>query len=120
MAPSAAIVYLIQGKHSSYGGNQLHILQDSLRLLHENYNAAFMHDVLLFHTGEFSEAAQQERVLVPIADASRSVRFVRVPDQHWRLPLDAAPHLATSNRSTWYEYPRALQCSERTRLLYCS
>ena len=91
MPPKAAITYLCQVRHASYGRDSLAMLQDSLALLHRNFNDEAKHDVLLFHTGDFGEA-EQLRVLAPFARGG-TVRFERVPDEHWRLPLDVAPQL---------------------------
>ena len=104
----ACIAYLTQLRHSSYRehDSQIGVLQQSLRLLHEHYNAVYRHDVLLFHTGDFHNEADQRSVLAPIGEAGRTARFLRVPDEHWRLPVDVAPHLALANRSRWYGYPR--------------
>ena len=103
-AMRAAIVYLVQLKHSSYAreSSQLGVLQESLTLLHRHFNARFGHDVLLFHTGDFDDADTQRRALAPIGNAASHVRFERVPAEHWSLP----PRLATANKSRWYEYPR--------------
>ena len=99
----AVITYLSQVRHSSYGRDSISMLQESLALLHEHYNDAHRHDVLIFHTGDFG-AADQARVLEPLS--GRPVRFERVPSEYWRLPLHRAPQLATSNRSEWYQYPK--------------
>ena len=102
----ACIVYLTQLQHSSYtrSASQIGTLQNSLALLHRHYNTRFRHDVLLFHTGDFDGADTQRRVFDGISEVAslNTTRFVRVPDEHWRLPA----HLLKDNRSEWYEYPR--------------
>lgn len=103
LALRAAIVYLSQVRHSSYGRDSLAMLQESLLLLFQNYRAAQRHDVLVFHTGDFG-LAEQSRVLAPLS--GRPVRFERVPAQHWRLPVHVAPWLADDNRTTWTQWPK--------------
>ena len=112
-----AITYLCQVRHSSYQGrDSLVLLQESLALLHRHYNDQLYarHDVLLFHTGDFG-AEDQRRVLAPytsrspLSSGGGRVRFERVPAEHWRLPLDAAPQLGSPqlNRTRdWLMYPR--------------
>lgn len=108
-----AITYLAQVRHSSYQRDSITLLQESLSLLDRNYLGELyaQHDVLLFHTGDFG-AADQTRVLAPFAEqpTGKRIKFMRVPEQHWRLPLSVAPHLAetpSTNRSVeWDLYPR--------------
>lgn len=94
----AAIVYLSQVRHASYGRDSLSLLGESLRLLHKNYNDRERHDCIIFHTGDFG-MAEQARVLAPLPD--RPIRFELVPPKYWRLPVDIAPFLSTSNRDEW-------------------
>jgi Glycolipid 2-alpha-mannosyltransferase len=55
-----AIVYLAQNTPSDpqYGRDRRSILNKSLDQLFENYNNKFLHDVLIFHEGDFTPADQ--------------------------------------------------------------
>ena len=55
-----AIVYLAQNTPSDpqYGRDRLSILNKSLDLLFKNYNNKFLHDVVIFHEGDFRQADQ--------------------------------------------------------------
>ena len=71
-------------------------LERSLKLLHENYNDRERHDVLIFHEGDFDEAAQRE--IASAASRHPTVRFLRLPASLWGAP----EHVDTSAAAAWH------------------
>ena len=79
-----AIVYLTQAKHSSYAGrDSLGLLKQSVRLLFENYNSAYRHDLLFFHTGDVSLTVQQEVLSLCMGSYAR---FHELASHHFSIP----------------------------------
>eukprot|EP00512_Aurantiochytrium_limacinum_P009669 CAMPEP_0171544546 /NCGR_PEP_ID=MMETSP0960-20121227/3565_1 /TAXON_ID=87120 /ORGANISM="Aurantiochytrium limacinum, Strain ATCCMYA-1381" /LENGTH=827 /DNA_ID=CAMNT_0012092375 /DNA_START=95 /DNA_END=2574 /DNA_ORIENTATION=+ len=79
------IVYLAQKRHSSYSRDSLGMLERSLDLLYQNYNAEFRRDVLIFHNGEFSREDERRLRL----DGSRNeIYLIEIPkrSRYWELP----------------------------------
>ncbi len=56
------IVYLAQNtpKDLQYGRDSRSMLEKSLELLYKNYNDQFLHDILIFHEGDFAQRDQDE------------------------------------------------------------
>lgn len=104
----AAIVYLVQVRHSTYGRDSLALLSDSLALLHRHYLDAFPHDCLLFHAPDDAAFTSEVRkqILAPFAHRNHTISFREVPQQYWRIPEDIAPATANTNRSEWLGWPR--------------
>ena len=82
------IVYLVQVRHSSYGRNSTSLLQQSVKLLHKNYNAQHRDDVLFLHSGDFGEA-EQRSILSECGDAH--ARFMMLSAHHFQVPAGTPP-----------------------------
>ena len=68
----AAIAYLAQNtqKDRQYGRDSRSLLEKSLDLLYENYNARFKNDVFIFHKGDFKPRDQEV-----IAKGRKEIQF---------------------------------------------
>ncbi len=95
-----AIVYLAQNtrKDLQYGRDSRSMLQKSLKLLYENYNNQFKHDVLIFHEGDFGEKDQ-----VDFTCGRKEIRFIKthfeIPNY---LPKEEIPEIWTGGGKTGF------------------
>ena len=80
-----AIVYLTQGKHSSYKDRDTQAnLHMSVRLLYRNYNAAHRDDVLFLHAPGDVTLAQRQSILALCTPGT--ARFHELAAEHFALP----------------------------------
>lgn len=98
-----AIVYLTQARHSSYDRDSLALLRRSVQLIGEHYNHAQQDDMVFFHTGDISLAAQHSI----LGECGQTyARFERLPRSDFSIPP------GTPNESTWLQ-PKAFSVGYR-------
>jgi hypothetical protein len=77
-----AVVYLTKASKSAYHDDSLALLQQSVRMLYANYNAAARDDVIFFHTGDIGVAEQRSVLSL----CHEGARFVQLAPHHFKLP----------------------------------